>query len=149
MATHLDQSNYLANQQQVLGFAVPFTSLSKLCQIAGPKPFCCTKPTCFDFSSSNFNLQGDIMCTGGVALRGGRVLRTKCPPTSYNQLCEIHFEHWTRFIFGILADASEEGGSSSSRKKGRCLQLVKSMISHADQIAQFQLPLIICLGFTV
>jgi len=40
MATHLDQSNYLANQQQVLGFAVPFTSLSKLCQIAGPKPFC-------------------------------------------------------------------------------------------------------------
>jgi hypothetical protein len=39
MATHLDQSNYLANQQQVLGFAVPFTSLSKLCQIAGLKPF--------------------------------------------------------------------------------------------------------------
>ncbi|CAM6070186.1 unnamed protein product [Sphagnum tenellum] len=36
-------------------------------------------------------------------------------------------------------NASEEGSSSSSRKKGRCLQLVKSMISHvADQIAQEQ-----------
>ncbi|CAM6019927.1 unnamed protein product [Sphagnum balticum] len=47
-------------------------------------------------------------------------------------------------------NASEEGGSSSSRKKGRCLQLVKSTISHvADQIAQFQLSLIICLGFKV
>lgn len=47
-------------------------------------------------------------------------------------------------------NASEEGGSSSSRKKGRCLQLVKSMISHvADQIAQVQLSLIICLGFKV
>ncbi len=29
ITTHLDQSNYLANQQHVLGFAVPFTSLSK------------------------------------------------------------------------------------------------------------------------
>jgi hypothetical protein len=25
---------------QVLGFAVPFTSLSKACKNAGPKPFC-------------------------------------------------------------------------------------------------------------
>jgi hypothetical protein len=32
IATHLDQSNYLANQQQVLGFAVSFTSLSILGQ---------------------------------------------------------------------------------------------------------------------
>jgi hypothetical protein len=37
IATELD---YLANQQQVLGFAVPFTSLSILCKNAGPKPFC-------------------------------------------------------------------------------------------------------------
>jgi hypothetical protein len=28
MATHLDQSNYLANQQHVLGYAVHFASLS-------------------------------------------------------------------------------------------------------------------------
>jgi hypothetical protein len=27
VATHLDQSNYLANQQQALCFVVPFTSL--------------------------------------------------------------------------------------------------------------------------
>jgi hypothetical protein len=35
IATHLDQSNHLANQQQVLGFAVPFASLSILCINAG------------------------------------------------------------------------------------------------------------------
>jgi hypothetical protein len=40
IATELDQSNYLADQQQVSGFAVPFTSLSILCKNAGPKPFC-------------------------------------------------------------------------------------------------------------
>jgi len=40
IATHLDQSNHLANQEQVLGFAVPFTSLCKLCNSAGQKPFC-------------------------------------------------------------------------------------------------------------
>jgi hypothetical protein len=27
-ATHLEQSNYLANQQQVSGFSMPFTSLT-------------------------------------------------------------------------------------------------------------------------
>jgi hypothetical protein len=36
--TRLDQSNYLANQQQVLGFAIPFTNLSIHCKNAGPKP---------------------------------------------------------------------------------------------------------------
>jgi hypothetical protein len=40
LATHLDQSNNLANQQQVLGFAVPFSSLNILSKNAGPKPFC-------------------------------------------------------------------------------------------------------------
>jgi len=39
-ATHLDQSNHLANQQQVLGFALPFASLSIMCKNAGPKLFC-------------------------------------------------------------------------------------------------------------
>jgi hypothetical protein len=37
--THLDQSKYIANQQQVLGFAIPFTNLSMHCKNAGPKPF--------------------------------------------------------------------------------------------------------------
>jgi hypothetical protein len=40
IATHLDQSNHLANQQQVLGFAMPFASLNILCKNAGPKLFC-------------------------------------------------------------------------------------------------------------
>ncbi len=35
---------------------------------AGPKPFCWAKLTCFDFSSSNFHLQGHIMSTCGSSL---------------------------------------------------------------------------------
>ncbi len=54
IATHLAQSNYLVDQQQVVGFAVPFTGLFTLCENAGSKPFCWAKPSCFDFSSSNF-----------------------------------------------------------------------------------------------
>jgi hypothetical protein len=73
IVNHLDQSLRLANQKQgafsgrclVLGFAVPFTG--KLCKNTGPKPFCWAKPTCFDLS--NFNLQGHILSTNGVALR--------------------------------------------------------------------------------
>jgi hypothetical protein len=40
LASQLDQSNHLTNQQQVFNLAVLFSSLSKLCQNAGPKPFC-------------------------------------------------------------------------------------------------------------
>ncbi len=40
ITTHLDQSNHLANQQPLLGFALPFASLSIMCKNAGPKPFC-------------------------------------------------------------------------------------------------------------
>jgi len=54
---------------QVLGFAVPFTNLSRLCKNAGPKPFCLANPTCVDFSSSNVNLHSHILSTSGVALR--------------------------------------------------------------------------------
>jgi hypothetical protein len=40
-----------------------------MCKNAGPKLFWWTKPTCFDFSSSNFNLQGHLLLSiGGVAL---------------------------------------------------------------------------------
>jgi hypothetical protein len=35
MAIHMEQSNHLANQQQVLSFVVSFASLSILCK---PKP---------------------------------------------------------------------------------------------------------------
>jgi hypothetical protein len=65
IATYLDQLNYLANQHQVLGFALSFTSVSKLCKNAGPKSFCWAKLAC----SSNFNLQGHILSTSGVSLK--------------------------------------------------------------------------------
>ncbi len=45
-----------------------FTSLSKLCKNARSKPLFWAKSTCFDFSSSNFNLQSHILSTSGVAL---------------------------------------------------------------------------------
>jgi hypothetical protein len=59
MAIQLDQSNYLAyQQQQVLGIAVPFTSIIILCKNAGwLNPFCRAKPTGFEFPSSNFLVQ--------------------------------------------------------------------------------------------
>jgi hypothetical protein len=47
----------------VLGFDVPFTSLSKLCKNAGLKPFCWAKPACCNFTSFDFNLQGHILST--------------------------------------------------------------------------------------
>ncbi len=36
---------------------MPFAKLNKLCKYVRPKPLCWTKMPCFDFSSSNFNLQ--------------------------------------------------------------------------------------------
>jgi hypothetical protein len=57
LATLLDQSNHLANQQQVLGFAVPVATLGNLTKNAGPKPFCLARPAHFGFSSSK------IYCT--------------------------------------------------------------------------------------
>jgi hypothetical protein len=53
----------------VLGFAVPFMSLSKLWENVVPKLFCWAKPAGFDFYSSNFNLQGHILSSSGAAIR--------------------------------------------------------------------------------
>jgi hypothetical protein len=39
VATHLDQSNHIANEQQMLGFVVHFASLSIQYKNVGPKPF--------------------------------------------------------------------------------------------------------------
>lgn len=41
----------------------------QLCKDVEPKPFSWTKLECFDFTSSNFNLQGHILCTSGVSLK--------------------------------------------------------------------------------
>jgi hypothetical protein len=66
IATHLDQSNYLANQQQVLGFAMPFTTLSTVYN-------CWAKTILLSQTSMlltflHLNLQGPILSTDGVAL---------------------------------------------------------------------------------
>jgi hypothetical protein len=53
IAAQLDQSNNLANQQQVLDFAMPFTSLSIMSKTQGQNHFPEPKPVCFDFSSLN------------------------------------------------------------------------------------------------
>jgi hypothetical protein len=46
ITTHLDYSKY---QQQVLAFAVPYTSLCILCKNPGRNPLCWPEPTCFAF----------------------------------------------------------------------------------------------------
>jgi hypothetical protein len=53
IAAHLDQSNNLADQQQVLDFAMPFTSLSIMSKKQGQNHFPEPKPECYDFSSLN------------------------------------------------------------------------------------------------
>jgi hypothetical protein len=44
-------------------------SPGKLCTNTRSKPFCWTKPACFNFASSNCNSQGHILSTRGVALK--------------------------------------------------------------------------------
>jgi hypothetical protein len=60
IATHTDQSNHLANQQQVLGFAVPFASFSILCKDHSAEP----NRHVLTFLHPTFMVQ----CTGRVAL---------------------------------------------------------------------------------
>jgi len=77
IANHLDQSLWLANQKQGaaiksyvlhfslagVGFAIPFYQPQQTVQK------CLVSLTgMFDFSSSNFNLQGQILNTGRIAL---------------------------------------------------------------------------------
>jgi len=50
----------------VLGFVIPFTWHNKLWKYAWPKPFCCTKPTYFQFNSSNFHLPSCILNIDGI-----------------------------------------------------------------------------------
>jgi hypothetical protein len=55
IATHLGQSNHLANQQQVFSFAVPFASLKSCAKMLGQNHFGGAKPACFDFFSSKID----------------------------------------------------------------------------------------------
>jgi hypothetical protein len=51
IATHMDQSNHLANQRQVFIFAVPFASLKSCAKMLGQNHFGGAKPACFDIFS--------------------------------------------------------------------------------------------------
>jgi hypothetical protein len=70
IATHLHQSNHLANQQQVLGFAMPFASLNILCKntghakLVGQNYFAEANQHCLTFLHRKLFVQ----CTGRVAL---------------------------------------------------------------------------------
>jgi hypothetical protein len=84
IANHVDQSLCLANKKRVaVGrsyllhsslagaqlFVAPFTSLRKLSTDAGAQSLnSSSKPACFNFSSSDFRLQGHILSISGDAL---------------------------------------------------------------------------------
>jgi hypothetical protein len=74
--------------RQVLGFAVRFTSLSKLCKNVGPSQ---ASIACFSFASSNCNLQHHILSTGEVALRHGNLSLLPSSPCPQNNETQISF----------------------------------------------------------
>jgi hypothetical protein len=60
----------------VHAFAVPSTSHSKLSQNAGwVKTILARQIACFDFCSSNFNLQDHLLSTSGAGLRASSITR--------------------------------------------------------------------------
>jgi hypothetical protein len=69
IASHLDESKHVANQQKLLGFAVSFASFKMLGQshFAGPNLHALT------FLHAKFAVQ----CTGGVALMMIKIQHTK------------------------------------------------------------------------
>ncbi len=67
-----------------------FTSLSRWCENARPKPFCRVKSPCFHFASSSFNLQGPILSTAGDALTRKRYRLGQTDITFLNQLVPIY-----------------------------------------------------------
>ncbi len=91
--TRLDQSNTLANRQQVLGFAAPFTSLSKLCKMQGQNHFADPNWHGFTFLHQIYNLQGHILNIGGVALLHF-VLQFQIVPHKKTRKLEQHNIEW-------------------------------------------------------
>ncbi len=62
-ATHLDQSNYLANQQQVSGFVLHFYQPLHLAEKCGAKTIVQSQTGMFWLCSSNFLLHGNVSST--------------------------------------------------------------------------------------
>jgi len=121
MAIQLDQSNYLAYQEhQVLGIAVPFTSISILRKNAGRlNPFCRAKPTGFEFSSSNFIVRDHILITSGVAVRSLRRRIREKRTTMLPWACALP----SRWYAGELG-----AGKASARPQGLQLQMPKERV---------------------
>jgi hypothetical protein len=67
IGTHLDQSNYLGNQQPVLSFAVPFCQPQHTEKLLGHDHFAEPNQHVLIFLSK-FNSHGHILRTGGVEL---------------------------------------------------------------------------------
>jgi hypothetical protein len=66
MRNREQQPNHITyTLRQVLNLAVPFTSLSKVCQIEGWKAFWWAQQAEFYFSPSNLNVQGHILSSTG------------------------------------------------------------------------------------
>jgi hypothetical protein len=70
----------------MLRSAVPFANLTILYKkLQGQNHFAEAKPTCFDFSSSNFLWQGQILSTSGAALRKSCIEHHDIQHCSFNQ----------------------------------------------------------------
>ncbi len=82
-ATHLDESNHVANQQQVLDRTCSFNQPVQKCWAKTILPS--KKPACFDFSSSKICCTG--WCTSGVALRNYIFLEPNVHCTCLQMTC--------------------------------------------------------------
>ncbi len=137
IATHLDQSNYLANQQQVLCFAVPFTSLYILCTNAGSKPFCGENWHVLTFCSSDFSLQGRILITSGAALsaaKGGGGMKPHCRKRQLTTLQGGKIQPHCKWVMKLFLYAHVESfklfSSSSSLSIGEVFKQLRLLYSH-------------------
>jgi len=79
-----------------------FTSLSTGCKNAGPKPFCSAELACFDFSSSNVNVQGYIESTGGVKVGTPLKRGTHWTASNPSKILREHFPNGQMMIRRLL-----------------------------------------------
>jgi len=116
---------------QCNSFATHLTSLRNLRTYAGANPFSWCKLANFDFSSSDFNMQGHILSTGGDAL-----IRT--PKTTLVLTCKTllkmrnwnaKIQKWRRTVFESLITKSERDKKKERKKKARYFYIWFSICS--------------------
>jgi hypothetical protein len=109
VATHPDQSNYLANQQQGImlcsAFHQPHWQTVK--KPFGRKPFCWAKLVYFVFSLSNLNLQGHRLNSAEDALRVCTIYSS-----SISVKLDKIFECWWCPREGLTLKASKSNSNS-------------------------------------